>query len=78
MVHGSTFCCTAVGDSRLSSFRVQPLSLASKALDFSSLLALYPCLEFPCSVVPSTMQLSPLGCLTSALLLSQNAFHLPF
>lgn len=71
MVHGSTFCYTAVGDSRLS-------SLASKALDFSSLLALYPCLEFPCSVVPSIMQLSPLGRLTSALLLSQNAFHLPF
>ena len=40
--HGSTFCLTAVGDSPLSSFKVQLLSSTPKAVDFSSLLALYP------------------------------------
>lgn len=43
---GSTFGLAVFGDSPLSFLKVQVVSLASKALDFSSLLALYPCLEF--------------------------------
>ena len=48
--HGSTFCLTAVGDSPLSSFKVQLLSSTPKAADFSSLLALYPSGIFPASL----------------------------
>lgn len=48
--HGSTFCLTAVGDSPLSSFKVQLLSLTPKAVDFSSLFALYPSGIFPASL----------------------------